>query len=200
MIRQQLIIFVKAPIMGKAKTRLAADIGMVHAWRIYRSMTASLLRNLTSPSWDITLAVTPANWQGRLPLWEKFSQYAQTEGSLTPRLAQAFSVKAPIVVIGSDCPQVTKNDIRQAFKLINARNIVFGPASDGGFWLMGAQGPVASNQFENIRWSTSNTLMDIQKNFDGSCLKLRMLTDIDDAKSLRHVRRSEFRPGRHRAI
>ena len=94
MTRPRLIIFAKAPIMGRAKTRLAADIGPVHAQRIYRAMTARILRNLQSPKWDTVLAVTPAQWLGAIPAWNGAAQYAQVSGSLSPRLMQAFDRKA----------------------------------------------------------------------------------------------------------
>lgn len=183
--RPLLIVFVKAPLMGKAKTRLAADIGKVHAWRIYRSMTAQILRNVQSPKWDVVLSVTPARWIGRLPLWRGLNQYGQISGSLSPRLAQAFASKAPIVVIGSDSPQVTRADINLAFKSIRPSNFVFGPADDGGFWLMGAMGPLTQRQFENVRWSTEHTLDDLRKNLNGEIVRLRTLTDVDNLKALK---------------
>ena len=185
MIRPQLIIFVKAPLIGKAKTRLAADIGRVQSWRIFPSMTAKLLRDLRSESWDISLAVTPAQWRGKMPLWVGFHQYPQTSGSLSPRLAQAFSTKGPIVVIGSDCPEVKKSDIRNAIRQVRRGKVVFGPARDGGFWLMAAQGPLAHQRFENIRWSSEHTLADMEKNMPQKIIKLRMLTDIDDLEALK---------------
>lgn len=185
MIRPQLIIFVKAPLIGKAKTRLAADIGKTHAWRLYRAMTAQILRNVVSEKWDTTLAVTPSRFLGRIPAWNCLPQYPQVDGSLSPRLAQAFAAKAPIVVIGSDSPQVTKADIGQAFKALRPGNFVFGPADDGGFWLMGAQGPLKTNTFDGVGWSTENTLSDLKKNISGETVLLRTLTDIDDLAALK---------------
>ncbi len=186
--RPRLIIFVKAPLMGKAKTRLAADIGRVHAWRTYRGMTAQILRNVQSPKWETIIAVTPPKWLGRLPLWAGFQQYAQVGGSLSPRLAQAFATKGPVVVIGSDSPQVTRADITRAFREIRPGNFVFGPADDGGFWLMGAQGPLTSKHFENVRWSTEHTLSDLHQNLDGDIIQLRRLMDVDNLEALKRWR------------
>ena len=185
MIRPQLIIFVKAPRIGKAKTRLAADIGKTHAWRHYRAMTARILRNVTSDKWDTILAVTPPRFMGHVPAWSGHVQYAQVSGSLSPRLAQAFAAKAPTIVIGSDSPQVTRADINLAFRSMRPGNFVFGPADDGGFWLMGAHGPLDSNMFDNVRWSTENTLSDLQNNLRGEMVLLRQLTDVDNLAALR---------------
>jgi len=185
MIRPQLIDFVKAPRIGKAKTRLAAEIGKTHAWRHYRAMTSQILRNVASEKWDTILAVTPARFMGGVPVWSGHPQYGQVSGSLSPRLTQAFMAKRPVVVIGSDSPQVSRADINQAFKSIRPGNFVFGPADDGGFWLMGAYGPLAADTFEGVRWSTENTLSDLQKNISGDIVLLRTLTDVDNLGALK---------------
>ncbi len=183
--RPLLIVFVKAPRIGKAKTRLAADIGKTHAWRYYRAMTSTIMRNVTSEKWETVLSITPARFLGRVPAWQSIPQYAQVEGSLSPRLAQAFSPKRPIVVIGSDSPQVTRKDIDLAFRSIRPGNFVFGPADDGGFWLMGAYGPLPATVFEEVRWSTEHTLSDLKGNLKGDIVTLRVLTDVDNLTALR---------------
>lgn len=190
MIRPHLIIFAKAPMMGKAKTRLAADIGPVHAKRLYRAMTARILRNLQSPKWDLSMAVTPAAWMGRVPEWKNAAQYAQTSGSLSPRLMQAFEEKRPTLVIGTDSPQVTKKDIGAAITALKSHRAVLGPADDGGFWLMGLNGPAKPSLFHNVRWSSAQTLADVEANITGTVHHLRTLTDVDDATALAQVRQA----------
>jgi len=186
--KNQLIVFLKAPLIGKAKTRLAADIGYVHAQRLYKAMTAELLKNVRSSQWETTLAITPDKWLGRVPAWNNFPQYAQVNGSLSPRLAQAFSKKGKTVVIGSDCPQITKQDIASAFKYMRPDRPVFGPADDGGFWLIAAAGPIAPEVFENVRWSTEYALKDMAGHMGHKPHYLRTLTDVDDLAALRSVR------------
>ncbi len=187
--RPRLIIFAKAPLMGQAKTRLAADIGPVHAKRLYRAMTCRIIRQLKSPAWDTVLAVTPAQWLGKIPDWHGTAQYAQVGGTLTPRLLQAFSRSAPTLVIGTDSPQITRADIAAAFKALRGHQAVFGPADDGGFWLMGLSGTAAPGTFQHVRWSSATALADVSRNIKGRTAYLRTLTDVDDAKALRSVRR-----------
>ena len=185
MIRPALIIFAKAPVMGQAKTRLAADIGPVHAKRIYRAMTARIIRNVQDPRWDTALAVTPATALGDVPDWSDLPQFAQVSGSLSPRLSQVFShSKGRVVVIGTDCPQVRRRDIADALSALLRHDAVFGPAADGGFWLMAMNGPVPAKTFDNVRWSSADTLSDIASNVSGSIAFLRTLTDVDDLDSL----------------
>ena len=185
-----LIIFTKAPIMGKAKTRLAAGIGRVHAWRIYRAMCAKIFRNCTDPRWETVLYVTPDDkilstfggiWPERLP------RTPQGGGGLSERLAKIYTHKGPLIVIGTDTPQQNRNDIAQGFKALKTKTAVFGPATDGGFWLMGLNGPAPKNMFKNIRWSHPETLADIQAKINGPITCLRTLTDVDDEAALRLV-------------
>jgi len=99
--RPTLFIVAKAPIMGRAKTRLAADIGPVHAKRIYRSMMSQVLHQTRDPKWDTVLAVTPPHLLGHVPDWEGFEQIPQVSGSLSPRLAAMSLVPQVMAAFGS---------------------------------------------------------------------------------------------------
>lgn len=191
MSRPTLYVFAKKPAMGAAKTRLARDIGPTHAQRIYRAMTAMILRQVSDPRWDTILYAAPANAVGTVPAWAGYAQQAQPDGSLSPRLAQVFrGQKRPVLVIGTDCPQVQSRDIADAIRALRSHLAVFGPASDGGFWLMGAMAPLAPEIFDHVRWSSEHTLADLELQLKGRVAKLRTLTDVDDADGLRVWRRS----------
>ena len=182
--RGTVIIMAKAPIMGRAKTRLAADIGRVHAHRLYKMMMARVIRNVQDPRWDTVLAVTPAPMMNRVPMWRGVPQFAQTSGSLTPRLQAVFNIKGPVVVIGTDCPDVTRSDIADAFQAIKHGKAVLGPADDGGFWLIGLHGPARADLFDNVRWSHAKTMADMVARFNRPVRRLRRLIDVDDKAAL----------------
>jgi len=186
--KPRLYIFAKAPVMGKAKTRLAADIGKVHAHRLYRAMLSKVIRQVQDPRWETVIMATPERAIGLVQEWEGLPQYPQASGSLSPRLAAVFTSRSPVIVIGTDCPQVTRSDIADGFKALKRHKAVFGPADDGGFWLMGMNAPVKPEIFENVRWSHEETLSDISDNIQGSVFKLRTLIDVDDLKALRTLR------------
>ena len=186
--RPTLYIFAKAPVMGRAKTRLAKDIGVVHAKRLYRAMTAQVLRQVQDPRWDTVLAITPPSAIGTIPEWQNTEQIPQVSGSLSPRLAAVFQSKGPVIVIGTDCPQVTAADIAAGFEALRQNAAVFGPADDGGFWLMGANAPLKPSVFDEVRWSHEDTLADIKARIDGQIAVLRVLTDVDDLKALKAYR------------
>lgn len=187
--RPRLIIMAKAPIMGQAKTRLAADIGVVHAKRVYRAMMSQVIRQTSDPRWETVLAVTPTQYLGQVPEWTDIPQTPQVSGSLSPRLAAVFNRKAPTICIGTDCPQVTAKDIADGFQALRSHEAVFGPADDGGFWLIGLNGPARRGLFEDVRWSTEHTLLDMADKFDDIGV-LRTLTDVDDLSALRSVENS----------
>lgn len=189
MTRPTLFIMAKAPIMGRAKTRLAADIGVTHAKRIYRRIMSRVIRNTRDPRWNTVLMVTPPKMLGHVPEWAGLSQVSQVSGSLSPKLAQVFKAHGPTVVIGTDCPQVNAADIAQAFEALRRSSFVFGPASDGGFWLMGALGPLRPQTFDGVRWSSEHTLSDMRARV-GDIKTLRTLTDVDDLAALKASRGS----------
>lgn len=186
-----LVIFAKAPLMGKAKTRLAADIGRVHALRVYRAMCAQVLRQCTDLRWQTVLYITPdaklgAGFGGLWP--DHIDQIAQNDGGLSARLARIFNGKGPVIAIGTDCPQVARADIAQGFKALKSNAAVFGPARDGGFWLIGLNAPARLGVFDNIRWSHPQTLADMQSKIQGKIARLRTLTDVDDGAALAVVK------------
>ncbi len=186
--RPRLYIFAKAPAMGKAKTRLATDVGKVHAHRLYRTMLSKVVRKVQDPRWDTILMATPARAIGNVKEWEGLEQRPQASGSLSPRLLAAFTRRGPTIVIGTDCPQVSRNDIADGFKALRRNIAVFGPADDGGFWMMGLNGPVKPEIFQGVRWSHSETLNDVEANIEGTVHHLRTLIDVDDLKALRALR------------
>ena len=195
--RPVLYVFAKRPAMGAAKTRLARDIGPVHAQRLYRAMTAQILRQVRDPRWDTVLYVTPPRAVGTLPDWQGFRQRPQPGGSLSPRLDAVFAQgpTRPVLVIGTDCPQVGAPDIAAALKALKRSPFVFGPASDGGFWLMGARAPLRPGFFDGVRWSHARTLADVEARAGGKVARLRTLSDVDDAAGLAAWKRMTPRCG-----
>ncbi|MEL6687905.1 MAG: TIGR04282 family arsenosugar biosynthesis glycosyltransferase [Pseudomonadota bacterium] len=184
--KPELYIFAKRPGMGVAKTRLARDIGPTHALRLNRAMTAQLMRGVRDSRWETILYVTPEKALGTVPAWEGFPQRPQPQGSLSPRLAEVFSgTKRPVIVIGTDCPQIRAADIADALEALRQAPFVFGPAADGGFWLMAAMAPLRPDVFDAVRWSTEHTLSDLEARLKAPVHKLRTLTDVDDLNGLK---------------
>lgn len=178
------MIFVKAPRAGFVKSRIAATLGTEKAREIYVEIMGVLIANLRGIP-RVQLRFTPDDARGEVADWLQpgWSASAQGEGDLGQRLQNAFaSLMGPAVVIGSDCPQVTQQDIKDAWEGLVDHDVVLGPAEDGGYWLVGLRAP-APHLFENIAWSSERVLEQTLEKTAGLKVKmLRKLPDIDTAK------------------
>ncbi|MCP2680232.1 TIGR04282 family arsenosugar biosynthesis glycosyltransferase [Maricaulaceae bacterium NA33B04] len=187
----KLVLFAKAPVIGGAKTRLAAGIGKVEAWRRHRAMSARIIRKLKGRRWRTVLAVSPDRaMDGRYPgVWpQRVNRVPQGSGDLGTRQARAFAERGPVCVIGTDAPDVRRADIAQAFKALKRHDAVIGPAEDGGYWLLALNGPAPSKLFDAVRWSHAETRADLEARLRACGLwriaYLRGLRDIDVAEDL----------------
>jgi uncharacterized protein len=191
---QHLVVFAKVPRLGTVKSRLAADLGMVEALRIYRGLAEGTLRPLSrDPRWQTYLALTP----DRLALtgfnWSQYGavRLAQGPGDLGDRLGRLNQDLAPgpVVFIGTDLPNISQDRIARAFKALGDHDAVIGPAGDGGYWLIGfKRRPKIPHVLDNIRWSNPDTLNDTLRNIEkeiptARVKMLEQLDDIDDIQS-----------------
>jgi uncharacterized protein len=188
-VRRQLILFVRLPRLGVGKSRLARDIGPVAALRFERLMLARSLRRLgRDRRWSLRLAVTPdtavRDWPAR---WDAMPQGA---GGLGERMRRALAAgpTGPKVLVGSDIPRLTAGHIAQAFALLGRHDIVFGPASDGGYWLVGCRH--RPPDFGRVRWSSPHALRDTLTNLPRrlSVGFAATLEDVDDGAAYRRLR------------
>jgi rSAM/selenodomain-associated transferase 1 len=192
--RRYLIIFARAPALGTGKRRLARDIGDVAAVRFERLMLARLLRRLgRDRRWRLRIAVTPDRarhrrrlWPGRIPI------VGQGRGDLGERMRRALAdcPPGPAVLIGTDIPALGSQHIAEAFRLLGRHDLVFGPAMDGGFWLVGMRrSPCLPPLFGEVRWSGPHALADVLANLprDVSVGFAARLEDVDDGASFRRL-------------
>jgi len=183
----QLVIMAKAPVAGTVKTRLAKSIGSGEATSFYRAMTASAVRRLTTTRrWKSWLAVTPDRSAAE-PYWpEGIDIVSQGKGNLGDRMGRLFDVlpPGPVVIIGTDIPDIEPADVAGAFKALGGNDAVLGPAPDGGYWLIGLKRtPRVLKPFDNVRWSSRHALQDTLANLEGRRVALlRELNDIDTAQ------------------
>jgi len=163
--RRHLILFVRAPAYGSGKRRLAHDIGDLAACRFERLMLARLLRRLgRNRRWHLRIAVTPDRACYRRRLWPAhISVVGQGGGDLGRRMQRALAgcPPGPAVLVGADIPALGPGHIAAAFDRLGRHDLVFGPAGDGGFWLIGARRcPNLPPLFGNVRWSSPHALDD----------------------------------------
>ena len=182
-----LVIFAKQPRLGRVKTRLAADIGHLDALAFYRRTFFSVTRRLASDHrWRTWLAVTPDRTVfDDVPWPPAHGRISQGGGDLGRRMAgvAAGLGPGPVVIIGADVPHIQSHHIAAAFKILGNHDVVFGPAKDGGYWLVGMKRrPAFTDIFKGVRWSTEHALGDTIANLGPGWRHalLETLADIDD--------------------
>lgn len=189
--KRTLIIMAKAPEAGRVKTRLGRTVGMGRAAHIFRFLLKSTFDEAMGPGWATLVAVEPragiAAWRRIWPARARI--IAQGHGNLGARLVKAINAATtgPVVIIGADAPALRRHHIEQAFRALARADVVFGPADDGGFWLVGlARRKRAPHLFEGVRWSDPHTLADARASLPPgfTCVSLEVLRDIDEAEDL----------------
>ncbi len=178
------VVFVKAPVLGRVKTRLGTAIGAAAARDFYRRQTAALLRRLKDDGrWQLVLAVSPDRVRNA-PFWPQgLPRIAQGRGDIGARMARALAAlpPGPAVLIGSDIPAIEASMIAGAFRALGRADAVFGPAADGGYWLVGLKARARRLPlFRNVRWSGPHALADTRANlgFRPAAL-VQTLRDVD---------------------
>ncbi len=180
----------KVPQAGRVKTRLGRDIGMPDAAWWFRHQTRRLLRRMQDPRWEIVLAVAPdiAGLQSRV--WPAhLPRIPQGPGHLGDRMARMLGAAGPgpSCLMGGDIPGVTPAHIHRAFQALGDHDAVFGPAEDGGYWLIGLKHPARQPHrfLQNVRWSTEHALADSRATLPGQRIATTdTLRDVDTADDL----------------
>ncbi|RMG20166.1 MAG: glycosyltransferase [Bacteroidetes bacterium] len=187
-----LLIFVKDPEAGKVKTRLAKDIGQEKALQAYRRLLAHTLEVVRPVQ-----AQKAVYYGNRIPahdLWAaaQFPRYLQQGETLGQRMEQAFRQGFEqgyrhILIIGSDCAHLSTSILETAFDKLQQYETVLGPATDGGYYLLGMNA-LFSPVFHHKAWSTdtvlAHTLADLQA-AGKTVFLLPTLSDVDTGKDLK---------------
>jgi uncharacterized protein len=189
--RDTVVVFARAPRLGTVKRRLARDIGDRAALRFHTAVLTALLRDLVScRHFDVVLAVTP----DRAPV-RGIRTIPQGRGDLGIRMSRALARFQRVALIGCDIPAASAADVRQAFRALGTADAVFGPAADGGFWLIALGPRRPSDLFGRARWSTENALADTLLQFRHHRIAfIRTLTDVDTGAGYRQYL-SSIAPG-----
>ena len=198
---RHVVIFARAPQFGRAKRRLGRAIGMAEAARFYRAILRRQIHALSNDRrWKVWLFVTPDAEAGH-PVWRGAVPPRRVRpqglGDLGQRMLAPFQKlpPGPVVLVGSDIPGMRPCHIARAFQMLGRHELVFGPARDGGFWLIGARRirPMPHGLFAGVRWSTAHALADTRANVPGSIPVglADTLEDIDTADDLRRYRKRQ---------
>ena len=195
----QLVVMAKRPALGAVKTRLAKGIGAVAAAKFYRRTSLDLLHRIgADPRWQTLLALSPDRAVHDGGVWpQAIPRIAQGPGDLGARMGRLMRdlPPGPVVIVGSDIPDIAPIHIAEAFARLGKADAVFGPSEDGGYWLVGLRRrPRVAEIFDAIRWSSEHALADTLRNVERAGLsvaKLETLSDIDTGDDYARWRMSE---------
>jgi rSAM/selenodomain-associated transferase 1 len=193
-----LIVFFRLPVFGKVKSRLARSVGDEKALEIYLWLTKQTIQ--TARSLSIPLYFF---YEGGLPdITSRLAgvrYYEQCAGDLGQRMLDSISIALQnfkkVIIIGSDCPALTKDILQQAMDKLDEVDVILGPASDGGYYLLGCK-KTMPELMEGIPWSTEAVLtktIERCHQTDTPYSLLPMLADIDtEADWLLWKQKEEF--------
>jgi rSAM/selenodomain-associated transferase 1 len=190
-LKSALIIFLKYPELGRSKTRLAKAVGNENALKVYIELlehTYLISKQLKTDKYLFYDKVT-AN---KMPWGDDIyhTEY-QVESDLGGRMNNAFEQLFAkgyerLVIIGSDCYELTQDIIEQAFELLNTSDAVIGPAKDGGYYLLGLR-KMIPQLFSDVAWSTDEVFSATVKTLENLNLTYSttpILSDIDTFEDL----------------
>ena len=191
-----LLIFIRNPELGKVKTRLAASVGDKNALKIYEVLldyTKVITQDLPCRKvlYYADKITEKDNWPNEI-----YSKALQPEGDLGIKMQTAFAEvfqegAEQVVLIGSDCYELTSDILNEAFERLKTKDTVIGPAADGGYYLLGFSRPNHS-VFQNKNWSTSTVFLDTVNDLEShgfSWSALPVLNDVDEEKDLGELRK-----------
>lgn len=197
----RLVIFTRYPEPGQTKTRLIPALGPEGAATLQREMTEHAMRTAerfaSEAGTEIEVRFAGGSdaemqdWLGR----DK-ACVVQGDGDLGARMQRTFQTafrggSERVVIIGIDCPGITEDVLEQAFREIHEKDIVFGPATDGGYYLIGMRGEAEQKAipalFEDMPWGTGEVLAQSLSRAAKQALtigKLQALDDVDRPEDL----------------
>lgn len=189
--KESLIVFVKKPVAGKVKTRLAKTLGDNEALKVYIRLLEKVKELISDLQVEICVYYSEAS--GPELEWGKaVKSYIQVEGDLGVRMKtaiqQTLTYSEKVVLMGSDCPGISQEIIQKAFEALDHSEIVLGPTEDGGYYLIGMK-KCYQSVFENITWSTTDVLKQTVEAAEMNKISLAMLPtlrDIDEEEDYRY--------------
>lgn len=191
-----LMVFIKNPVAGRVKTRLAASIGDANALQIYKTLldyTRRVARDVNSDRqvWYSSKIDRRDEWSEN-----EFEKKLQSKGDLGERMADAFQQGfsdgyEKVVIIGSDCAELTAAHIEEAFMALDNNEAVIGPSEDGGYYLLGLSGYI-EEIFRNVEWSTASVFNATTRILSQQATPYQVLERLNDIDTIDDLKSSSL--------
>lgn len=179
-----LITFLRAPVAGRVKTRLAATVGDARALDIYRRLLMHTLKTCAFLECEKEAWYADAVPEEELAEVFGFTALTQQGEDLGERMAHAIGSafqhgRSPVVIIGTDCPGISEKLLHDAFSALKQNDAVIGPARDGGYWLLGMNRMIP-DLFKGKKWSSSSVRADTIADLERLGLSFALLPELID--------------------
>jgi len=192
---RRVLLFIRAPQLGRVKTRLEKKMDAITVLGLYRCFVEDIIQTLTSGGYDITVYAAPSHKVPAVQAWLGSTIYtqAQTGRGLGEKMRNAFSNVFAMgmeqaVLIGSDFPDLDIDIIHEAFVSLQNSDVTIGPAKDGGYYLLGfRKDAFDGNVFTGIDWGTEHVYQQTLRRILDAGLKGHVLPswqDIDTYEDL----------------
>ena len=184
--KQRLLIFAKYPEAGRVKTRLAKRVGAAKAAQLYRDMVTTVVAK-TKPdaaSFERILYYDPPERSEAFQDWLPFLQQQPQRGDdlgerMSNALEESLQTAAHTVIIGTDCIDIDSEVVTSAFAALLDHDLVLGPATDGGYYLIGCRA-ASPALFAGIAWSTPSVLEQTLQRAQQLELQVHLLDPLSD--------------------
>jgi rSAM/selenodomain-associated transferase 1 len=193
----RLALFVRAPLLGRVKTRLAADIGPEAALDAHRQLTLHALRQLSNQT-HYSLELWCSRAHQEVAKWSQQFQvpmFVQNGADLGERMANALGDLCRDggrgAIVGCDCPLIDADYVHRAFLALDAADLVLGPAEDGGYGLIAWAGEQAPAVFGGVAWGSAGVLAQTRILAEQAGLAVSLQPQIWDVDSVADWHRFE---------
>lgn len=186
------LFFVKYPEKGQVKSRLSTEFDETLTVELYKKFVHDLLAMLNKTDFTTVICYHPKSTLDKFTMWLGSHYYylPQKGENLGQRMKNSFidafaNNFERAIIIGSDSPDLPLDYINQAFSSLKNHDVVIGPCSDGGYYLIGfTQNTFLPNAFEEINWSTETVFSETMNTLSNNGLKIRILPKWSDVDTL----------------
>ena len=186
-----LIVFAKTPLLGNVKTRLANKLGTIKALWVYKQLLKKTKIAIQSIQQNVVVYYSGDSTDFFDQLFLNYEKHPQEGIDLGERMTNAISTEFKkgfdqIIIIGTDMWDLNKGIIEKAFKALNNSDIIIGPASDGGYYLLGIK-KMIPDIFQNKKWSSKTVLKETLKDLKN--YKVTFLEEKNDVDLLEDLKK-----------
>ncbi|MHB8844344.1 MAG: TIGR04282 family arsenosugar biosynthesis glycosyltransferase [Nitrospirota bacterium] len=193
-----ILFFVKFPVTGNVKSRLAASLGADAAFALYRNFVLDMLASIEASGMPLRVCYHPPEAGAAVRRWLGSSrEYLPQEGAdvgerMENAFSQAFAGGCPrAILVGSDIPDLPPAVFTNALRALDDHDAVIGPAQDGGYYLIGFRSDTfLPGAFRGIAWSTASVFPRTLQVLEGAgrkVLRLPLWRDVDTLDDLRDL-------------